>query len=58
MTTAIFISIICVAVATGLGMGAMIYSLMKISSMTSQREEEMLRKMSEIEKDVSEKEDK
>lgn len=58
MTTAIFISIICVAAATGLGMGAMIYSLMKIGSMASRREEEMLRKMTEIEKDISEKEDK
>ena len=58
MTTAIFISIICVSVATGLGMGAMIYSLMKIGSMASRREEEMLRKMSEIKKDISEKEDK
>lgn len=58
MTTAILISIICVAAATGLGMGAMIYSLMKIGSMASQREEEMLRKMCEIEKDISEKEDR
>lgn len=58
MTTAILISIICVAAATGLGMGAMIYSLMKIGSMASRREEEMLRKMTEIEKDISEKEDK
>ena len=58
MTTAIFISIICVSVAAGLGMGAMIYSLMKIGSMASRREEEMLRKMSEIKKDISEKEDK
>lgn len=58
MTTAILISIICVAVATGLGMGAMIYSLMKIGSMASRQEEEMLRKMSEIKKDTSEKEDK
>lgn len=57
MTTAILISIICVAAATGLGMGAMIYSLMKIGSMASRREEEMLRKMCEIEKDISEKED-
>lgn len=58
MTTAILISIICVAAATGLGMGAMIYSLMKIGSMESRREEEMLRKMNEIKKDISEKEDK
>ena len=58
MTTAILISIICVAAETGLGMGAMIYSLMKIGSMASRREEEMLRKMTEIEKDISEKEDK
>lgn len=58
MTTAILISIICVAVATGLGMGAMIYSLMKIGSMASRKEEEMLRKMSEIKNDISEKEDK
>lgn len=58
MTTAILISIICVAVATGLGMGAMIYSLMKIGSMASRQEEEMLRKMSEIKKNISEKEDK
>ena len=58
MTTAIFISIICVAVATGLGMGAMIYSLMKIGSMASRKEEEKLRKMSEIKNDISEKEDK
>jgi hypothetical protein len=58
MTTAILISIICVAAATGLGMGAMIYSLMKIGSMASRREEEMLRKMNEIKKDISEKEDK
>lgn len=58
MTTAILISIICVAAATGLGMGAMIYSLMKIGSIASRREEEMLRKMTEIEKDISEKEDK
>ena len=58
MTTAIFISIVCVAVATGLGMGAMIYSLMKISSIASRREEEMLKTMNEIEKDISEKEGK
>lgn len=58
MTTAILISIICVAAATGLGMGTMIYSLMKIGSMASRREEEMLRKMNEIKKDISEKEDK
>lgn len=58
MTTAILISIICVAAATGLGMGAMIYSLMKIDSMASRREEETLRKMNEIKKDISEKEDK
>jgi hypothetical protein len=58
MTTATLISIICVAAATGLGMGAMIYSLMKIGSMASRREEEMLRKMCEIEKDISEKEDR
>lgn len=58
MTTAILISIICVAAATGLGMGAMIYSLMKIGSMASRQEEEMLRKMNEIKKDISEKEDK
>lgn len=58
MTTAILISIICVAAATGLGMGAMTYSLMKIGSMASRREEEMLRKIPEIEKDISEKEDK
>lgn len=58
MTTAILISIICVAAATGLGMGAMIYSLMKIGSMTSRLEEETLRKMTEIEQDIFEKEDK
>lgn len=58
MTTAILISIICVAAATGLGMSAMIYSLMKIGSMASRQEEEMLRKMNEIKKDISEKEDK
>lgn len=58
MTTAILISIICVAAATGLGMGAMIYSLMKVGSMASRAEEEVLRKMTEIEKDISEKEDK
>lgn len=58
MTTAIFISIICVAAATGLGMGAMIYSLMKIGSMASRLEEETLRKMTEIEQDIFEKEDK
>lgn len=58
MTTAILISIICVAATTGLGMGAMIYSLMKIGSMASRQEEEMLRKMNEIKKDISEKEDK
>lgn len=58
MTTAILISIICVAAATGLGMGAMIYSLMKIGSMASQLEEETLRKMTEIEQDIFEKEDK
>lgn len=58
MTTAILISIICVAAATGLGMGAMIYSLMKIGSMASRLEEETLRKMTEIEQDIFEKEDK
>lgn len=58
MTTAILIYIICVAAATGLGMGAMIYSLMKIGSMTSRLEEETLRKMTEIEQDIFEKEDK
>lgn len=58
MTTAILISIICVAAATGLGMGAMIYSLMKIGSMASRLEEKTLRKMTEIEQDIFEKEDK
>ena len=58
MTTATFTFIICVAVVTGLGMGAMIYSLMKIGSMASRKEEEMLRKMSEIKNDISEKGDK
>lgn len=58
MTTAILISIICVAAATGLGMGAMIFSLMKIGSMASRLEEETLRKMTEIEQDIFEKEDK
>nr|UVX87486.1 MAG: hypothetical protein [Bacteriophage sp.] len=57
MTTAILISIICVAAATGLGMGAMIYSLMKIGSMASRLEEETLKEMSKIEKDIFEKED-
>lgn len=57
MTTAILISIICVAVATGLGMGAMIYSLMKIGSMASRLEEETLKEMSKIEKDTFEKND-
>lgn len=58
MTTAILISIICVAAAaTGLGMGAMIYSLMKIGSMASRLEEETLKEMSKIEKDTFEKND-
>lgn len=57
MTTAILISIICVAAAAGLGMGAMIYSLMKIGSMASRLEEETLKEMSKIEKDTFEKND-